>query len=90
MADYCSDDHYRAALLNTSTLIVKQALKEMKTVVFKVADTLGIQEATIGSRKDLESYLFSQTQSNEALGRGWRGELLSSTLNKIVASYQKS
>lgn len=90
LADNCSEAHYPPVLFNTSSLIVKQALKEMKSAVFKVADALGVQEATIGSRKDLVSYLFSQTQSNEALGRGWRGELLSSTLNKIVASYQQS
>ena len=90
LADNCPEAHYPPALFNTSSLIVKQALKEMKSAVFKVADSLGVQEATIGSRKDLESYLFSQTQSNESLGRGWRGELLSSTLNKIVASYQQS
>ncbi len=90
LADNRPETEHPPAMFNNSSPRVKQSLKEMKSVVLEAADTLSVPEAAIGSRKDIETYLFSIAPAKETLGRGWRGVLLSSALNKIVASYRQS
>lgn len=90
LANDCPEAEYPPPMFNGNSLRVKQSLKEMKSVVASTATTLGVQEAVIASRKDMESYLFSAAPSNETLGRGWRGKILSAALHKIADNYRQS